>query len=59
VTHTPNPSKLATLKNQKRSLSFDGCSWLMVFHLGVASALVDRYNGTLPHAQVLFILCVI
>lgn len=28
--------------SQKRTFSFDGCSWLMVFHLGVASALVDR-----------------
>jgi len=47
----PNPSKvvaprmnaatLAKVLKERRSFSFDGCSWLMTFHLGVATALVD------------------
>jgi patatin-like phospholipase domain-containing protein 4 len=33
-------------------MSFDGCSWLMVYHLGVATALVDRLGfDALDHVR--------
>mmetsp|Transcript_37901 Transcript_37901/g.89671 ORF Transcript_37901/g.89671 Transcript_37901/m.89671 type:complete len:356 (-) Transcript_37901:19-1086(-) len=41
VTPKMKPDMLSKVLKERRSFSFDGCSWLMSFHLGVATALVD------------------